>query len=322
MKKILLLLLIMISVSSCYEDYIEDFDYSSVYFSYQVDVRTFVVGEGMQINVGVALGGVVNNSHEMDVQYKLEPALLTPEILAAMKAGTAYIKNAVNNVSALQLLPPDYYTISDQDKFLIQPGAHSGKLLIKPDSATFLADVNTIRPVYALPFLITGSDADTILSGKEYSVIGLKYENMLFGDYWHGGETVVKDGSDNILQTIRYYTSIPVPETKVWNLVTQAPFELTVNGYSDIKSNKPEIRLVQSGGDITLSNALNSTFTFLPDGESKFNQATLLQNRKIFLKYKYQNAAGNWCYSTDTLTFRNRIRDGVNEWQDENPSHY
>ena len=25
---------------------------------------------------------------------------------------------------------------------------------------------------------------------------------------------------------------------------------------------------------------------------------------------------------TDTLTFRNRIRDGVNEWQDENPQHY
>lgn len=27
-------------------------------------------------------------------------------------------------------------------------------------------------------------------------------------------------------------------------------------------------------------------------------------------------------YVTDTLTFRNRIRDGVNEWQDENPDHY
>lgn len=312
----------MISVSSCYEDYIEDFDYSSVYFSYQVDVRTFVVGEGMKINVGVALGGVVNNTREMNVQYKLEPALLTPEILATMKAGTAYIKNAVSNVNALQLLPVNYYTISDQENFVIEPGAHSGKLLIKPDSATFLADVNTITPVYALPFLITTSDADTILAGREYSVIGLKFENMLFGNYWHGGETVVKDGSGNVLQTLRYYTSIPVPETKVWNLVTQAPFELTVNGYSDIKSTKPEIRLVQSGGDITISSAQNSTFAYLPDGENKFNQATLLQNRKIFLKYKYQNSVGNWCYATDTLTFRNRLRDGVLEWQDENPSHY
>jgi len=48
----------------------------------------------------------------------------------------------------------------------------------------------------------------------------------------------------------------------------------------------------------------------------------LLQNRKIFLNYKYKDAAGNWCHAQDTLTFRNRIRDGVNEWQDENPANY
>ena len=42
----------------------------------------------------------------------------------------------------------------------------------------------------------------------------------------------------------------------------------------------------------------------------------------IFLKYKYQDATGNWCHAQDTLTFRNRMRDGVNEWQDENPLHY
>jgi hypothetical protein len=48
----------------------------------------------------------------------------------------------------------------------------------------------------------------------------------------------------------------------------------------------------------------------------------LLQNRKILLNYKYVNAAGNTCYAKDTLTFRNRVRDGVNEWQDENPANY
>ena len=39
-------------------------------------------------------------------------------------------------------------------------------------------------------------------------------------------------------------------------------------------------------------------------------------------KLKYVNSDGNTCYAQDTLTFRNRLRDGVNEWQDENPSHY
>jgi hypothetical protein len=65
-----------------------------------------------------------------------------------------------------------------------------------------------------------------------------------------------------------------------------------------------------------------ATFAVEADGASTYNQAKLLQNRKIFLNYKYKNAAGNWCYAKDTLTFRNRIRDGVNEWQDENPNNY
>lgn len=63
MKKIysLLIVVFLTSMTSCYEDYIKDFDYNSVYFTYQTNVRTFVVGEGMQINVGVALGGIREN---------------------------------------------------------------------------------------------------------------------------------------------------------------------------------------------------------------------------------------------------------------------
>ena len=80
--------------------------------------------------------------------------------------------------------------------------------------------------------------------------------------------------------------------------------------------------LTLNGNDIAVSSATGSTFTYQPDRASNFNRPKLLQDRKIFLSYKYVNATGNTCYATDTLTFRNRIRDGVNEWQDEDPSHY
>lgn len=87
-------------------------------------------------------------------------------------------------------------------------------------------------------------------------------------------------------------------------------------------SSKPEMKLTLNGGNVTVSSVPGATYEVQPDGASTFNQAKLLQNRKIFLKYKYQNSDGNWCYANDTLTFRNRIRDGVNEWQDENPGNY
>lgn len=81
-------------------------------------------------------------------------------------------------------------------------------------------------------------------------------------------------------------------------------------------------KITLDGTKITVSQAVGSKVVVLPDGESTFNRPKLLQERKLFLKYKYANADGTTSYATDTLTFRNRIRDGVNEWQDENPSHY
>jgi hypothetical protein len=55
---------------------------------------------------------------------------------------------------------------------------------------------------------------------------------------------------------------------------------------------------------------------------SSWNEDILLQNRKIFLNYQYSDADGNNVVVTDTLTFRNRIRDGINEYQDSNHEHY
>ena len=145
---------------------------------------------------------------------------------------------------------------------------------------------------------------------------------MLFGSYWHGGVTVEKNASGTVVSTTPYYTSIPQPQAKTWTLTTIAPNALAIQGYTGNTSTKNELKLTLNGNDIAVSSATGSTFNYLPEGASTFNRPKLLQDRKIFLSYKYVNAAGNTCYATDTLTFRNRIRDGVNEWQDENPSHY
>ena len=55
---------------------------------------------------------------------------------------------------------------------------------------------------------------------------------------------------------------------------------------------------------------------------SRFNDAPLLQDRVLSLNYSYPNGDGTTTYVYDTLKFRNRIRDGINEWQDENTENY
>ena len=322
MKKILAFLTLSVAMVSCYDDYIEDYDFNAVYFPYQIDVRTIVVGEGMNIEIGATLGGVLENTKDRNVDFIIDNALITPARLLAMKAGATYIKNSVLSVTTLSPLPTTYYTLSNSNRIVIKAGQYMGSVVMRADSAAFLADAATINASYAIPLYITSADADSILEPKRFAVIGLKYENMLFGNYYHGGVTLEKNASGTVVTTIPYYTTIPQVQAKTWALITVAPDALAIKGYSAIASAKNELVLTLNGNNIAVSSATGSTFAYQSDGASTFNRPKLLQDRKIFLSYKYLNAAGNTCYATDTLTFRNRIRDGVNEWQDENPSHY
>lgn len=319
-----MILILGVATSACYDDYIRDYEYDAIYFPYQHDVRTFVVGEGMKIKFGVALGGVRENTRDRIINYQLDNSLISPATLALMQgSSSSYIKNAVG--SELKLLPSNYYSVSDDSQIVISKGEHSGTVTLTPDSAAFLADPETLTATYALPLRIvsTDADADSVLQTKDFAVIALKYENMLFGNYWHGGRTIVKDPSGTAIDTTLYHTTIPSPEAKVWKLSTVEPFALTSNGVSDISgSEQPQMKITLEGGNVIVSPVAGATYQVEPDGASTFNQAKLLQDRKVLLNYKYQDASGNWYHATDTLTFRNRIRDGVNEWQDENPDNY
>jgi hypothetical protein len=323
MKKILAFLILSVTMVSCYEDYIFDNTYSGIYFPYQLDVRTFVVGEGMKVEVGASLGGVRKNTINRNVNFILDNSLLTPTVLASMKkAPQPYIAVPSAPVSTLLPLPASYYTLSNSSTIVIKEGQHVGTITVKPDSATFLADAATANATYALPFYITDADADSVIQPKRSAIISFRYENMLFGKYWHGGSALVnRPGLADT--TVTYYTSIPMTEAKVWVLNTTAPDALYANGYLDQVTSKNEMKLTLDGNKITVSSVPGSTFVIQPEGESSFNRSKLLQERKIFLKYMYTNTVNGFTYHcTDTIAFRNRIRDGVNEWQDENPSHY
>jgi hypothetical protein len=319
MKKLFYMLFLSLAVSSCYDDYIKDFDYTSISFPYQINVRTVVVGEGMKIEVGPNLGGVMENNIERQVNFTLDPSLVTPAMLTTMQTSPMNsIKDYVTGLTELKLMPADYFTVSS-NVFTIKKGQHSATVVIRPDSVKFLSDPATLKAQYVLPFRITSADVDSILPAKNYAVIGLRYENMLFGNYYHGGVTTVKDAAGAVVSTVKYFTTIPQPDAKVWSLKTVAPNTLVTSGISEKAGS---FKLTLNGGAITVSKADGSTVNVQPEGTSTFNQAKLLQNRKIILNYKYANADGTTSYAQDTLTFRNRIRDGVNEWLDENPNHY
>jgi hypothetical protein len=328
MKKILALIVLTIAMVSCYEEYLLDYPITSIYFPIQQDVRTFVVGEGMKFEVGASLGGVRQNTIDRNVGFILDPALITAARLTSMKTSSwGYIKDATTPVAALQLLPATYYQMTPSTTtMVIKSGWHGGTVVIKADSANLLNDsLKTRVSTYVLPFYITTADADTILESKRSNIVGVMFENKLFGNYWHGGAAVVNRPSKTDT-TIVYKTTIPTQENLICSLTTAGPSTLTCNGFykNTVTLGKKQLNLTLKGTRIYLSAGADKSFAFTQDGECTFNNSKLLQERKIFLKYKYtETVAPFYTYHcTDTLTFRNRIRDGINEWQDENPSHY
>jgi hypothetical protein len=323
MKKIIAILILSVTLVSCYDSYINDFNYSAVYFPNPIDVRTVVVGEGLKVNLGAALGGVMENKIDRNVNFAINNSLITPALLTSMKASTyAFIKNAVAGLTEVQPLPANYYTLSNTGQIVIKKGWHTGTVTLKVDSAAFLSDPETIKAKYILSLYINTADADTILEKNRNLRVGIKYEHMLFGNYLHGGVTTVKDASGAVINTIKYITTRSQGDTKIWQLTTLSPNSVMTNGYSDKTStSKKELVLTLNGTTITLGSATGSTNTYEANGSNTYNGAKLLQNRQILLNYKYTVGTDTY-YCQDTLTFRNRIRDGVNEWQDENPSHY
>lgn len=326
--KIIVLAIVAACTVSCYDDYVSDYSKVACGFANQVDVRSLVVGEGMTVSTGVALGGTINNEKDRRIGIGVNYSLVNDDNYRALRNNTlSYIADLMKGVPSISALSGGVYEIEtatgDPGTALIHKGSHLGRITIKVDSAKFLSDAGRLLPKEVVPLSITDGNGTEVMEGKDYTVIALRYENMLFGNWYHGGVAETRDAGGNLLGTVAYPLTVPQAENKIWTLTTTGPFELTANGVgASFNGTKAQMTLTLGADDsITISPAAGADFAVQPDGESRFVRSRLLQDRMIVLKYKYDDGA-NTVHASDTLRFRNRIRDGVNEWQDENPSHY
>lgn len=347
MRKLTALIFILLTFGSCYSDYVKDYEFSGVYVANQFDLRTFVVGEGMNFDIGVVLGGIRDNNRDRAVEFHVAPELVTGDLSGFVSASSddegessgygaidvildrggsgkisnVYVTNDIQaaGTTSLAPLPEEFYTLSDNGRMVIRSGRHTATVKVQANEA-ILADPNAYRPYYALAFCIDKADVDTVIYPKSFEVVVVRVENMLYGNWWHGGVTrVVDDTTGETVSESVYRTEIPHREDRVYVLTTESANSLTTNRMGD---GAGALRLEVDGGAVTVSSADGSR-TIEPLGEgSSYNRAKLLQNRKIMLNYKYSNGDGTTTMVQDTLTFRNRVRDGIVEWQDENPENY
>ncbi|MEX0980481.1 MAG: DUF1735 domain-containing protein [Bacteroidales bacterium] len=295
------LLLITAPFSCSYEDFRVDYPYSTVYFANQVIKRSFVEDENNTIKVGVMLGGKRLNSVDEWVRFTVEDPAGLEE--------TSY-----------SLLPDQYYTLSSNNEMIIHSGTFMGEISMEIDPS-FFTDSLAYKNHYALIFKLEDTSTDSILYMKDSLLLVIGFESRYFGNYYHNGRTIRKDTTDgSIIDTVFYHQEEPVTNNiNIWPLITggsktlyskgiayYAPSDLTgfIIGVEDDFS-------LQISEDPGLSSIGYDWKLKQSDGENLYDP-----EKKIFiLNYEFIDLIkGYHCYATDTLKFRNRILDGVNQW--------
>lgn len=328
-------------LTSCYGDYTMDYDYSAVYAAYQYDLRTFVIGEGMKFDFTVALAGVVENDKDREVKVVVEPELLSCDLSTFSSTGDvksftaldglkgkgglgtlsqSYVSKAMASVDNISPLPTSYYNLEGLENLSILKGRHTATVTVRADEI-FLEDEKAFSPYYAIGFRIEDADADVIIKEKSFEVIAVKCENRFWGNWIHGGKTIVRNDSDSKIISISEYEADPAQtDDKIYVLTTLDASSVLTN---KMQGKEGQLKLTFKGNDIEISSyGQDMVISPIQGWPSRFNDAPLLQDRVLYLNYSYSNGDGTTTYVYDTLKFRNRIRDGINEWQDENTENY
>ena len=132
---------------------------------------------------------------------------------------------------------------------------------------------------------------------------------------------VVKNVDGSVVSDKSYPVSLPQHDSKVYALTTEGIRSVLTDKVSDY-AGQLRLRFVDNAKIIVEDPSGQYDIRPINGSPSHHNQAKLLQDRKLYLNYMWNNGDGTSTYVTDTLYFRNRVRDGMSEWQDENPEHY
>ena len=223
MKNISLILMtvLLLGVFSCKNQPQEfpDFKYTTVYFPPQYPVRNLVLGDyeyntatsndnNLNFIISAHIGGVYENKVDQTVNYVADETLVKR------------LKTLTNDT--LEVLPSRYYSLSPVNQFVIPKGKFFAGFTVQLTDA-FLNDPKAYLTHYVLPFVITSSSLDSVLSGKpavanpdrritqdwiiepkNFTIFGIKYVNAYHGKYLHRGRSIRKDLSLNPIDTIIY----------------------------------------------------------------------------------------------------------------------
>ncbi|NME71028.1 DUF1735 domain-containing protein [Flammeovirga aprica] len=274
MKKILNYILAVVLFSSCsYDDYLKDFDTTTVYFSFQNPIRTLIVDEYEYIKLGVALGGKRENKQNEWAKFEVDSELLqnTP----------------------FKLLPSDVYTLNNTEEIVIPEGKMQGDVTVNFDMNK-LTSMSEPYTNYALPVRITSTSLDQVHAEKDYTIIAFKYIAHLDGTWYHKGATKAINLNTDSTWT-RIYFKPTLEKNQSWTLNTKTSQMVETNGISYLS------------GKMEIDQQADEIFITAEDEENFHSKSASMSadKKELYLSYSFQRDSIVY-EATDTLIFATR----------------
>ncbi|MEX0988055.1 MAG: DUF1735 domain-containing protein [Bacteroidales bacterium] len=333
MKKIITILFTGILLFSCTNRDIEfdDYDYTTVYFPFQMPIRTLILGDESvgdnfidlekAFSIGITMGGVYENQIDRIVTIAYAPELA---------------ENIVNTATGdtLMLLPESYYDAAFLDaatlEITIPSGKLSGKTRIDLNDAFFQDPLSTGLN-YVIPLRIISAVSDSVLSGevasgvspdtadvrnpdhwktvpKNYTLFGIRYINATHGYYLYRGQRLNLATNDTTIYSARFLTD------NIATVLTTTSLTENMMGHAAGISSDDDARFIleltfdHENQDVVVAQADTTTVDVIGTGiyytkddpESESYNGN--KHRTIYLNYIYNDGTDDYQVN-DSLVF-------------------
>ena len=271
----------------------------------------------LQFSIGVAIGGLYENTRDIKVGYVLDETL-TQKLYSS--AGDTLVP-----------LPQAYYTLSPTGTVVVTKGSMQGYIDVQLKDA-FLNDPRAFKNRYVIPLKLISSETDSILSGKvlkpnpdprvsadwfvtpkNYTLYGIKFINPYHGKFLYRGKDVISNTAGSKVDEVVYRQKF-VEKNVVIALTTTGRSQVELIGQVRRTAGSPgnfKARLTfdAQGSACVITTAPGSAYPvtgtgkFIKEGDEWGGK----KRNTIILDYKITDESkGEFHQVNDTLVMRDR----------------
>jgi hypothetical protein len=306
MKQFLIPFIALCMLASCSNKDVDfpDYNTQSVYFAYQYPVRTITFGEDIfntdldnqgKCKIMATTGGVYYSKKNVNIQITVDNTLLGNGMLF------------VPGGDEILVMPNNYYKLA-ADNIVIPEGALTGGVEVQLTDA-FFNDPKAVKNTYVIPLRMTDKgNADTVLTGKNFTLYAIKYVNTWHGNYLRRGKDIVTGSVNQTILRHKQYVEDDDVNKLYTRTMKELSFPVVFKDKNGVNVNCPLVLRFDDAGNCTVTAGAG---TFTATGSGKFvkkgekNSWGSKDRDALYLNYEV-TLPDMKVTSVDTLVMRDR----------------